>query len=289
MKKNNMLTILLFVMCFPHSYSQKMPSDYFDEALTYLDSSDYNRALCSFEFIVNNYPKNELYPRAYYNIGYIYYLKEQYDSSIIIFNNIVTGDFENDYKTGPGKGIMSDPYTLYKHSASIMLHVIYFEKKDYTNALKYLVLADKKYPYQHFCGNEIASNGIYMAVQYSLCYEKLNKIDDAINILWNHIFNYGLADNKDAIEQMSIVLPQKYTKEQIITELKNAENTIVIKHKRKRDYATITIFNNEINLPQNFFYFFEGSIKKTKEQKQEEIERQKIEYKNSLFYKTFVY
>ena len=93
------------------------------------ENENFNEALKGYQYIVNNHPKNELYPRAFYNVGYIYFIQKKYDKSIPIFKEILESNFNE--KENLGGGIMADPYTNYRHRASEILSEIYYDKKKY--------------------------------------------------------------------------------------------------------------------------------------------------------------
>lgn len=188
------------------AYGQKMPSDYFDEANKYFDEKKYDEALKSYQYIVENHSKNELYPRAFYNVGYINFIQKKYDKAIPIFKEILESEFNE--KEDLGGSIMADPYTNYRNRACRILSDIYYDQQMFDTALYYHALSDTVYPYLHFCGNEYASNDIYVALRYSAIYKKLNQQDKAIEKLLPTVF-ITLADNSKVIEELKILLSKK--------------------------------------------------------------------------------
>lgn len=199
--------IILFSVLIVHSiYAQKMPSDYFVEAEKFLEEDNLESALSIYQFIVDNYPRNELYPRALFNTGYIYLLQKNYVSSISIFMNILNSNFNE--KEILGGNIMDDPFTNYKHRSSALLSDIYYANNMYDSALYYLVISDTIFPYYGFCGNEQAENEIYKSIKYSDIYQKLNQPDKAIESLLPNVFN-TLANNTKVISELKNLLSRK--------------------------------------------------------------------------------
>src|ERR1017187_3420282 len=158
--KRLLLGLLIFNVLINHySFGQKMPIDYFDEGINYNNAKDYKKAIESFKYIVRNYPKDPLYPRAFYNVGYISLIDKQYDSAIFYFKAILVSNFNE--KEALGGDIMADPYTNYRHHASELISDIYYNKEMYDSSLYYFSLSDTLYPYMHFCGNEYAENDVH--------------------------------------------------------------------------------------------------------------------------------
>ena len=151
-----LLTFMVSVVTF----GQKMPSDYFDEASQFFEDEKLDDALNCYLYIVDNHPKNDLYPKAFYNVGYIYFIQKDYTKAIDIFKAILESNFNE--KENLDGGIMADPYTNYRHRASRILSEIYYDKYNYHMALHYFALSDTTYPYLHFCGNEYAYNDTFI-------------------------------------------------------------------------------------------------------------------------------
>ena len=187
-------------------FGQKMASDYFDEAEKSFEENDYKNALTSFQYIVRHYPNNPLYPRAVFNVGYIYFLDKQFDSSLIVFKKILVSPFNE--KDALGGGIMADPYANYKHRASEFISDIYENKKMYDTALYYFALSDTTYTYLHFCGNEYAEYDIHKALKYANLYKKMNKKNEAIASFLSAVF-VRLADNSDVLSELKLLLKDK--------------------------------------------------------------------------------
>ena len=120
---------IILLLTFQVVLCQKMPSDYFNEAEIYSENKDYVSAIISYQFIVDNYKRNEFYPRAYYTLGFTFFLQKSFDKAIPILKSILESDFNEFDKSGGG--IMADPYTNYRHRASRDLNKIYFEKEMY--------------------------------------------------------------------------------------------------------------------------------------------------------------
>lgn len=242
-------SILIF-LCSVVSYGQKMPSDYFDESSNYFEEEKYDEALKGYQYIIENHRKNELYPRAFYNVGYIHFIQKKYDKAIPIFKKILESDFNE--KDNLGGGIMADPYTNYRHRASEILSEIYYKKKKYDTALYYFALSDTTYPYLHFCGNEYASNDVHTALRYADIYKKLKQPDKAIEKLLPSIF-ITLADNSKVIEELKTFLSGK---KELKQELDNSLSKIYSKKIDREDYSYTSYYfkflNTEIRVPSSY-------------------------------------
>lgn len=255
------------------SYGQKMPSDYFDEASNYFEDENFNEALKGYNYIVNNHPKNELYPRAFYNVGYIYFIQKKYAKSIPIFKEILESNFNE--KENLGGGIMADPYTNYRHRASEILSEIYYDKKKYDTALYYFALSDTTYPYLHFCGNEYASNDIYAVLRYADIYQKLKQPEKAIEKLLPAVF-ITLANNSKVIKELKKLLMGKKGLKQ---ELDNSLSKIYSKKIDTENYTFTRYYFKFLNA--------EIAVLKSYEDEKDKFDKDKAitEIKQTDFYK----
>jgi tetratricopeptide (TPR) repeat protein len=244
------LILILSLLTFYFSFGQKMPLDYFNEADEYFEVKKYDKALISYQYIVDNHPRNELFPRALYNTGYINFVQKDFKKAIEVFKIILESDFNE--KEDLGGSIMDDPYTNYRHRASKIMSEIYFDKKNYELALNYFAISDTVFPYLHFCGNELASNEIYSALRYANIYSKLKQSDKAIEKLLPLIFK-NLIDNSDVIKELKILLRGK---KEIKQDFDNSLNKIYEKTIDKKDYTYtyhyINFLDVEIIVPQGF-------------------------------------
>lgn len=244
------LLSILIVLSSVLACGQKMPSDYFEEASKYFEEEKFDEALKCFQYIIDNHSRNELYPRAFYNVGYIYFILKNYDKAIPIFKEILENDFNE--KEDLGGGIMADPYTNYKNRACKILSNIYYEKQIFDTALYYHALSDTIYPYLHFCGNEYAWNDVYTALRYADIYQKLKQPDKAIEKLLPTVF-ITLADNSKVIEELKTLLAGK---KKLIKQLNNSLRKIYTKKIDKENYSYkiyyIKFLNIEIVLPYSY-------------------------------------
>ncbi len=189
-----------------YTYGQKMPSDYFDESIKYFEDKKYDKALQGYQYIVENHNNNELFPKAFYNIGHIKFIQKKYEQAIPIFKKILESNFNE--KESSGASLMADPYTNYKHRASRLLSDIYYNKGNYETALYYLTLSDTTYPYLHFCGNEYDANEVYLAIRYAAIYQKLKQPEKAIEKLLPAVF-INLSNNSKLIEELKKLFSNK--------------------------------------------------------------------------------
>lgn len=190
-----------------NTVAQKMPQDYFDEGIQFVEDEDQASALKAFQYIVDNNPKNRLFPRALYNTGIINSQMGNTGKAISIFEKILKSNV-NDMEPSGG-GIMDDPYAGYKHNSSSMLSSIYSDIKMYDSALYYLTMSDTLYPYQHFCGNEYAADDVNKALRYGYLYLQKGDTAKAIESLMGGAFRDGLTDNSEVMEKLKEILSNK--------------------------------------------------------------------------------
>lgn len=248
------IIISFWILTCLSGFSQKMPSDYFDEGVANMENEKIKDAIASFKYIVENHPKNELYPRAFYNLGYIYYQDKQFENAKEIFKSILESKFNE--KEVLGGDIMADPYTNYRHRTANLLQQIYYDTKDYDSSLYYLALSDTAYPYLHFCGNEYAANEVSMSLKYADVYEKLDDLKNAKQALLKSVF-VDLADNSKVIEELKKLFDKDKGKKVLIDELNNALENIYSKTEIQNDKEYTWYYfkfqGSEIPIPYNFF------------------------------------
>ena len=242
--------LLIFAFSMQNASAQKMPSDYFMEGEKYAEAKEYKKAIASFGYIVVHNPKNELFPKAFYNTGYCYLMNREFDSSIVIFKSILTSSFNETESSGGG--IMDDPYTNYRHRASELLSDIYFNKNMFDTALHYFAMSDTVYRYLHFCGNEHAANRISVALRYSEIYLKLGEKESAIGSLLPAVF-ITLSNNSKVIEELKKLLDGH---KNIKSDLDKALSNIYAKARHGKDYDYnnfyIKFLNTEIEVPYGY-------------------------------------
>jgi tetratricopeptide (TPR) repeat protein len=239
----------MIIFCQYAATGQKMPSDYFDEAGRFYEKKEFEKALVSYQYIVDHYPKNELYPKSFYNVGYIYYGRNDFEKAIAIFRTILHEKFnENE---GQGGSIMGEPYANYRHRASEILSNIYYDQEKFDSALHYLVLADTANPYLHFCGNAIAGNDIHTALRYADIYQKMNQPDKAIKKLLPLVFE-TLADNSMVIDELKKLLKGTPNLKDKLDEALGKINTRKIRQgENSYNRYYIKFLDAEIEIPMN--------------------------------------
>ena len=154
----------------------------------------------------------------------------------------------------------------YKNSACLLLTKIFIEEKNYSEALEYLVAADKQYTITYNCGTGHHRYQGELRHLYGLCYEGLEQTDKAIDLLLPHCFDwnnkiilrilqaqYSADDIKknmdwainsitcavDTFSSESYLIDNYGTEQEITTELTYVSGT-----------GTIELFGSVITLPQ---------------------------------------
>lgn len=243
----------LLAFCFLISVvaiGQKMPSDYFDEATNFFEEEKFSEALNAFQHIVDNNPKNENYPKAFYNVGYIHYIQKDYDKAIKIFKAILESDFDETERLGGG--IMDDPYANYRHRSSEILSEIYYNKNKFDMALQYFILSDISYPYIHFCGNEYASNKVHTAIRYAKIYQKLKQPNKAIEKLLPVVL-ITLADNSEVIKELKkLLIGRKGLRQELDSSLDNIYSKKIEEEKYSYTRHYFKFLKTEIEIPNDY-------------------------------------
>lgn len=192
----------------------------FNAAESLYEKSLYQESIAKYDEVRKKYKnRRPLVAKSTYNIGQIHFENENYEQAKKEFYNLLLSTNSELDRGGVGSGIMQDPYALYKHNACKNLAEIYLQEENYEEALKYTQLFDLKYPYQHFCGNELMYNEIFTAHTYARCYEGLEMEDEAIKVLIPYLFPTGLASNNELSKMAERLLKQNYTKNELEQEL----------------------------------------------------------------------
>lgn len=218
------------------------------------------KALQCYQELIGVYPKSKLLYRALNNKGFLELELGDTSAAKATFQQILQSNANDKEKGGIGSGIMAEPYANYKNRVATTLAELFLKDSHYTEALKYLDLT-KKYPYQHFCGNELAADEIYMAVLYGKCYMGLNDRKKALEVLFPNLLENGLADNTALVELTYRILIQQYSKEELKTKfaqsLRNYQTkTTKTKYGESHEYSFVFL---DIKIPLNTWKFEEAS------------------------------
>jgi len=230
----------------------------FDKAIELHEDEELDSALIAFRQFRTQYPNSELSPRVHYNIGYILNEQGKRDEAKIVFKEVLASNYNE--KDPRGRGLMGPQYALYKHFSCEQLADIYITEKNYVEAEKYVRLFDKKYPYEHFCGNELTAYQIFKSRSYAKVYDGQGKTDEAIKQLVPHVFYTGLADNDELIKDLILLLDKRYKTEEIKDELIKSKSTLKITDSKKRgETATIELYGFKVNVNENGLYDFNNT------------------------------
>ncbi len=259
----------------------------FKSARDQIDDSLYDQALATYQsIIINSAPNSTPYAKAVYNSGWVYLLANKIDSAKKIFQEILISQFNEMDKGGKGGGIMGDPYALYKHNSCENLARIEMENKNFKEALKYIKLFDKKYPYKHFCGNELKSYSIFRAQMYAEVYLGLKDSVKALDHLLPEIFDSGLASNAELVQTTTALLKIIYSHKELDSGMEKALASISIRTYKNRKYrydrVKIVFLKRTIEVPDFDPDYYNS---KTDNSKLTKIEKMKLLIQHSEFYK----
>jgi thioredoxin-like negative regulator of GroEL len=235
--------VIIPLLAVSQAIAQPEESIVFNYAIDLYEKKDFEEAAAAFEKFMKDFPNSVLKARAHYNVGVCFRDKKDYEKAKYVFLELL----EQDYNERDENSLM-EPYTLYKHHACRTLAQIALDEKKYDEAENYIQLFAKKYPYQHFCGNEWAAFDMYKAVMLAKVYEGTGRTHDALKELVPHLFNDQLASNEEVRDQLSLILERHFTRSAIQHEMNAALESLRIEKKNKRSSPVMRFFNIEVSL-----------------------------------------
>jgi tetratricopeptide (TPR) repeat protein len=228
---------------------------------------------------------------AQYYIGCIYFSIKKFDESEKYFLTITKTNISSEALQE--KSWENYPYLRLMHNAFDYLTHICIELKRYREALKYLKLADKSFPFftdkVDKNSKEYIEHSIYLAKSYAECYKIIGQRDSAIYVLLPFTF-YSASNNPMLIESVATLIKSHYSKDEINNELNKAKESIKLiklyKSTNIREYAyniILKLFNQDIVF---------DNIKSVSRLSNLEIQKRTLRYKNkfeeTIFYKELV-
>jgi TolA-binding protein len=152
--------ILILVLAFIFSCSDKIISNnYYNEALKYHDSKNFDKSLIALNFLIDNNPKSDFLPNAYFLISEIYLNEfKEYDISILYLSKLI------------------DAYPEHELSKKALFTLAYINANyidSYTDAIDLYRDFKNKYP----------ADDLIPSVNYEL--DNLKDIQQTIEILLN--------------------------------------------------------------------------------------------------------
>ena len=246
----------------------------FEYAVDLFQNAKHQEAADSFKKFMADFPKSRLKGRAHFNLALSFRALGDTARAKATFHEIL----EMNYNEKDENSLM-EPYTLYKHHSCRMLALIALNEHDYTAAERYIEMFDKKFPYQHFCGNEWAAYNMFKAVMLARVYTGTNRFEKALQALVPYTFSDALASNQEVLEELEVILRREYTKPEIKAELLNAIESLQVTQKKNRTVATITLFKTNVEVED---YAFE------KESKESALEHYKKVVMSNEFFKKYL-
>jgi tetratricopeptide (TPR) repeat protein len=215
------LMFIVISLIYSAGYPQQ-PAELFERAYD-LTSDQPDSALLLFEKLYHNGMGDEsIIAKARFNTGSIYFSKKNYSRAKKIFTDILESDYDDMDRGGMGTGLGADPYALYKNHSCKLLAEIAIIEKDYYVALHFTRLADKVFPFKHFCGNAHTSNHNYLTWTYARCYTGQGDTSKAIRTLLPECFDNPLSGNDEVVELAVRLIKSKYCADEIRSQIENA-------------------------------------------------------------------
>lgn len=244
------LTLIFVVFGLCQAQAQKMKKDEvaFEAALKLFEEDKTYEGIDALNDFIKNYPLSKLRPWAHFDIGVAYYSVGELKSAADVFLEILDMGYN---EHGPNN--LMEPYALYKHNSARYLADISLLVKEWDDAERYIIMFDKEFPYQHFCGNEWAAYDLMKATMLARLHEGQGRIDEAVRDLAPHIFPNGLASNEEVVSLLKEILQRNYSEREILTELESSLNTIRVVTKRKTSKTVFTLFGAEVDITGGYF------------------------------------
>jgi tetratricopeptide (TPR) repeat protein len=215
----------------------------FEQAAEAFEKERYKEAQADWLQFMKQHPDSPLLGRAHYNLGLTWFHMKEYEKAAEVFLEILN----QPYNEKDANSLM-EPYTLYKHHSCRLLAEMNLKQKKFDEAEKYILLFDKKYPYQHFCGNEWSSYHKYYAIMLAQVYEGTNRFSQAIGLLVPHVFPDFLSSDEVLIETLVTILQNHFSKAEIRKELNAAIQSLELKHTKKETTASVFLYGVKIKL-----------------------------------------
>jgi tetratricopeptide (TPR) repeat protein len=248
------IILLLAIACCDVCLAQTKQENAFNEALQLFNDEKYKEAATAFASFMQVYPRHELKGRAHYNLAFTYKQLGDLTKAKETFVDIL-GEKYNERD----ENSLMEPYALYKHHACRQLAMISIEQNNFDDAEKYIRYFDKKYPYQHFCGNEWAGYDIFKAIMDAKVQAGRKQPGLAVKILSPHLFANGLASNEEALEELDTILERNFD-HQIVKDMFNqAFTSLRIETKNGVEIAIVTFSGIDIALSPFAFELSESN------------------------------
>lgn len=221
--KNKIFFILLFVPLYLQA--QKMPMDFLAEGNRFYAEGNYDNALMSYGYIINNYNYSDEYAMAVYNTAVVFEKKKDFLQSLKFYKTVLQGAFDNQVMLG-GKSIMDNPYANFSFNSCMNIGGIYFEIEKFDSALTFYTLADTSDLLITDCGNAVSEVHYDLVVKRAQCLINLKDSQNAIMLLAKNIFSDGFASVKNIVDLLIQILNEKYSKQKIQNSLEKSIQNI---------------------------------------------------------------
>ena len=215
----------------------------FNYAVDLLANEKYQDAADCFAKFLADFPDSPLKGRAHFNLALSFKGLGDLTRAKAEFVEIL----DMPYNERDENSLM-EPYTLYKHHTCRMLAAIALNEQDYQEAERYITMFDKKFPYQHFCGNEWAAYDMFKAVMLARVYAATNRSQKALETLAPYTFSNGLASNHQVLEELETIVRREFTKAEIKAELIHALESLQVKQRKGETIATVKLLNVSVEV-----------------------------------------
>jgi hypothetical protein len=199
------------------------------------------KALDAMTAIMSGRPKTGRKAERHFNAGVQQFNRQAYNEAAITFKEILAMDYDE----MAANNIM-EPFKLYKHRSAWFLAEISLRVKNWEEAERYIYIFDKKYPYRHFCGNELSAYRVMKATMDARLHEGQGKIDQSVRDLVPYIFDDVFASNVTALSLLRQILRSNYSIDEVRTELVQGIGTMKVDTAKMQ--AVLVVFDTEASI-----------------------------------------
>ncbi|MBL6962423.1 MAG: hypothetical protein ISR55_01240 [Bacteroidetes bacterium] len=177
--------------------------------------------------------------------------------------------FDCSYMQAGCKNILIPDFLVnIQHEACLNLSEMALAKKDFKQALYYILIADKNVRYWYGCGTGDYEEDMRLSLFYSRYYEATQKSDSAIRVLLPYLFEPAAFPNShydDLVDRANHLLINKYEKDILKTKLDQVIDHIIQENlgdDHHSSYRYYVLFEGEY-IPASPMYLFEHNGNKS--------------------------
>jgi hypothetical protein len=163
----------------------------FDKAINLIKNKNNDSSLVIFKKIVAERigAGSYVYGNSFFNIPTLFAMQEKYDSAKLWYKKVLVSDLKDNDETGE----LMEPHTNYKHKSAIRLASLYDRDSNFSEALKWVYLADTVYRYWGFEGSatNVSKKQASLLLWKSYLFSKLDKPQETVHVILFELISSG--------------------------------------------------------------------------------------------------